>query len=286
MVWLKAMRWHQWTKNFLLFLPLLASHRFTFPAMTNALWGFCSFCMIPSSVYLLNDVIDLEADRTHSQKKRRPLASGAITTKQSILVSLSLIFVSFFITFTQLKIMPLLIYFTAALVYVFLLKKHFVWDLICLTLLYACRIMAGGEFIGVEISNWLLMFSLFSFFALAAMKRTAELAEHFQKGTNPKGRGYLGVDYPWVGALGVCSSFASLLVYCLYISSSEVQVLYKNPKILFLGTPILMGWHCRSWIVVGRHEMPEDPVIFALKDHLSYLCLAGLFLTFFFAYLS
>ncbi|MDC0357857.1 UbiA family prenyltransferase [Oligoflexia bacterium] len=270
----KAVRVHQWVKNLLIFIPLIMAHKFYDPTvMFSALVAFFSFSLCASSVYLLNDLTDLEADRAHATKKNRPLASGALPIFQALLLTPLLLLVSICLAMLlpEMFLLVLGLYFFITLSYSFYLKRVAVLDIVVLASLYALRIFAGGNAIDVPVSRWLLAFSMFMFFSLACVKRFSELlALQKSNGSFAKGRGYLVSDLAPLAAFGAASGYISILVMALYVSGSDVAVLYSKPDMLWLICPPLLYWISRVWLLAHRDELHEDPILFALGDKVSY----------------
>jgi 4-hydroxybenzoate polyprenyltransferase len=271
----KAVRTHQWVKNILLFVPLLTAHEFTNLALVaRALCAFLAFCLCASGVYLLNDLLDLESDRRHAKKKDRPLAAGnlpigagvaLVALLQAAAAALSLLLPPLFW-------LALAAYWGLTLAYSLYFKKKPLLDVHVLGGLYTLRVLAGNAATGIAYSPWLLSFSLFLFLSLALLKRFAELrslAE--QKLTAAKVRGYLETDMPAIPSLGMGSAFLCVLVLALYINSPQVEALYRTPVILWLLCPLIMYWVSRMWLIAYRGKMDQDPVVFALKDRVSYV---------------
>ncbi len=276
----KALRMHQWVKNILLFVPLLTSHQFTNLALlASALCGFVAFSLCASSVYVLNDLLDLEADRRHAKKRRRPIAGGDLTPAAgvglaalclggSLLVSLSL----------PLAFQLVLgLYYVLTLAYTWCFKRKVLLDVHFLGGLYTLRVLAGSAATGVVCSPWLLAFSMFLFLSLALVKRLAELRGlELQRLERAGGRGYATADLHIIASLGTGSGLVSVLVLALYINSPQVEPLYRTPSILWLLCPLMLYWLSRIWLIASRNELDCDPVVFALKDRVSYLVGLGL----------
>ena len=273
--WIKTLRVHQWSKNGLLFLALFMSHRIVeLNLFKQTVIAFLSFSLSASAVYILNDLFDLEADRKHPAKKDRPLASGKLPVVNGIIAIPSLLIISFLLAVSLLPnifTIILIIYLITTTSYSIFLKEKLFLDVITLGVLYTLRVLAGGLAVGIEVSSWLLGFSLFFFLSLAFMKRYADLL--LIKSNNQGelfGRGYSIIDLDIVQKLGISSGFVSLLILALYISSDQVIVLYKHPELIWLAIPILLYWLMRMWYVAHKGRMTDDPIIFAIKDKSSY----------------
>ena len=273
--YLKAIRLHQWVKNFLIFVPLILAHKITEvePVIVTG-WAFLAFSLCSSGSYILNDLIDLESDRKHPIKQFRPFAAGMLPISTGLLFVPLLIGGGFVIAVFLLPVLfaaALGLYTVITTAYSFYLKRIVVLDVIVLAGLYTLRILSGAAAIDISISPWLLSFSMFFFLSLAFVKRYCELSM-MQSGKEilAKGRGYLVKDNELLRNIGVTSGFVSVLVIALYINSKEVTVLYQHPEAIWLICPLLMYWITRVWLLAHRGEMLEDPVLFALKDPTSY----------------
>jgi 4-hydroxybenzoate polyprenyltransferase/phosphoserine phosphatase len=273
--WIKALRLHQWMKNLLLFLPLLGAHQIFDPALlTKAIVAFFAFGFCASSVYVVNDLMDLESDRHHPRKRLRPFAAGVLSPLTGVAVAAVLALLSLAIAWwvAPAFLAWLLVYFVITVAYTFALKRKEIVDALSLAALYTLRIIAGGAAVGLAASFWLLAFSLFLFLSLAFVKRYSELQVMLEQGRDEaKGRGYRTDDLPLIQTLGVVAGFAAVLVLALYINGETVVTLYQRPEVMWLTVPILLYWITRIWIKTHRGLMHDDPVLFALKDRVSIL---------------
>jgi 4-hydroxybenzoate polyprenyltransferase len=267
--WIKLLRVQQYAKNALIFVPLLTAHQFFIGSVMNALFAFVAFSLCASSVYVLNDLADLQSDRAHPSKRFRPLASGALPLIPGIyavpiLFGLSVL-VSAAVSSAFSAVM--LGYFVLTTAYSFVLKRKMLVDVVALAMLYAIRVIAGAVAIGVVVSEWLLAFSMFIFVSLALIKRYVELAGRVDSGLpNPPNRNYKLGDLEVVAALAAASGFNAVTVFALYISSNTVHELYRRPELLWLICPVLMYWISRALMMAHRRYMDDDPIAFALRD--------------------
>lgn len=279
---LQAMRPYQWVKNLLVFVPLLAAHKYGDARLDQlSLMAFVIFSLVASSVYLLNDLVDVQVDRQHKQKQNRPFASGALSliegwTLWPVLLVLATILSIFFmpIFFT----LSLGFYFTLTVVYSLKLKQMAVVDVLALAALYTLRIIAGAAAINVVVSFWLLLFSMFIFFSLALIKRYSEIKATLdadKSGVVP-GRGYGHNDLELITSLGTSSGLISVLVLAFYIQDGQAANLYRTPQLIWLASPAMLLWISRAWLIAHRGRMHDDPIVFAIKDKFSWAI--GLFL--------
>ncbi len=275
-----ALRMHQWLKNILIFLPMLAAHQLDAARFASSVWAFLAFSLIASSVYLVNDLLDLNADRAHPRKSQRPFASGRVPIALGGILALVMlcggVLISGYIGWGFLLTMAA--YYALTTAYSFALKRRIVVDICVLAGLYTMRIIAGGVATGVELSVWLLAFSIFFFLSLAAVKRQAELVDMVERGTlKAKGRGYHVEDLPIISMVGLAAGYISVLVLALYVNSPAVQQLYVFPYALWGICWVLLYWLTRIVLITHRGAMHDDPVIFAAKDWVSQVCLIAIF---------
>jgi 4-hydroxybenzoate polyprenyltransferase len=271
---LRAMRPHQWAKNLLILLPLLLAHSLEIHGLVTALLAFCSFSLTASATYIVNDLLDIDTDRRHPQKKTRPFAAGDLSALSGIGMSVALLLLAF----CGARLLPigfiawLLLYLASTLAYSSFLKQIPLVDVLMLSGLYTLRLFAGSAATGSHISHWLGSFSVFLFFSLAIAKRFAELENLSASNSAPKnGRGYLLTDIDQLRSFGTSSAFAAVVIFAIYISGLDVTKLYRNPALLWLIMPLMILWLCRVWLLASRGELHEDPVVFALTDRMSLL---------------
>ncbi|CAD6510226.1 4-hydroxybenzoate polyprenyltransferase, mitochondrial [Paraburkholderia hiiakae] len=279
---LKEMRVHQWVKNVLIFVPLLTAHRFTdLHAVIAACVAFASFSLLASSVYLLNDMLDLDADRRHARKRSRPFASGRLTLKFGIVLTIVLLLAGAGLaTLLPWKFgVVLAAYFAATVAYSFALKRMTLVDVFTLACLYTVRVIAGGTATGIPLSYWLILFSVPIFLSLAMVKRYVELDMILREGkAEAAGRGYITQDMSILRSFGTASAYLAVLVLALYMNTPEMRQLYKHPQALWATFALTLFWVSRIWMCAFRGNMHDDPIVFAFKDRasLSVLALCGL----------
>jgi 4-hydroxybenzoate polyprenyltransferase len=275
---LRALRVHQWAKNLLVFLPLVLAHQIFNPsAWILAFSAAIAFCLCASGVYLLNDLLDLEADRAHPRKCRRPYAAGLLPISSAI-VLVPLLFASAVVIAALVSpefALVLGIYLVVTSLYSCRLKALMFVDIITLAILYTIRLVGGGVATGVTVSQWLLALSMFIFVSLACVKRFSELLVLKNRNeSRPRGRGYFVGDIEQVAMFGSSSAYSAVLVLALYVSSKEVIELYKAPRVIWLACPLLMYWISRTWLLARRGLVHDDPLVFALRDKVTYVVVA------------
>lgn len=271
--YLKALRLHQWLKNLLIFVPLVMAHRFDEPLLiAQALIAFFAFGLCASSVYLLNDLLDLPDDRQHPTKRNRPFASGSISIFTGALLIPGLLLLAFALAlFLPIEFIgALALYYAVTLAYSFKLKRAALLDVLTLAGLYTMRIIAGAAAVSVIPSFWLLAFSMFLFLSLALVKRFTELLTmQQQEKTTSSGRGYTTTDLETLSQFGSTSAYMAVLVLALYINSEAVRDLYTHPEVIWLLCPLLLYLVTRIWLLARRDELHEDPVVFVIQDRRS-----------------
>lgn len=270
---IKAIRPHQWAKNVLVLLPLFFSHSYFHPNMLGAaLLAMAVFSMCASAIYIINDLLDIEADRKHPRKRNRPFAAGTLSPVTGLFASLGLIATAFAISITQFNwgtTALFALYILTTTLYSTWFKHKAAIDIVVLTCLYTLRIFVGGVVLGVVVSPWLLNFSLFFFASLALMKRLTEVQKLEETPEKTKVRGYFLGDSTAIMAMGVATGSMAVLTLTMYLNSPLVAETYAAPEMLWLVAPIVLFWIFRAWLLALRDQIDDDPVVFALRDRVS-----------------
>jgi 4-hydroxybenzoate polyprenyltransferase len=276
LAFVRALRVHQWVKNLLVFVPVVLDHKlFHAATMAKAATAFLAFCCAASSAYILNDILDVEADRLHPTKRHRPFAAGTLSPALGMVLMLGLLAIAFTASWSTLPasfIELLAIYVVLTAAYSLYLKRVAVVDVLLLAALYTLRVLAGIAAAQVRFSTWLLAFSMFLFLSLAFLKRYTEVNAMDGAATEQvRRRGYLRGDREWLGSMGGASGYLSVLVLALYINSAEVVVLYRRPLLLWLVCPLLLFWTSRMWLLAHRGRIHDDPIVATVRDPVSYV---------------
>ncbi|ARE40846.1 putative membrane protein [Rhodovulum sp. P5] len=279
--YMQALRPHQWVKNILVFMPLLAAHAFTPGAVLASLFAFAAFSLVASAVYVLNDLVDLRADRAHPRKRERPFAAGRVPIAHGTMMGAGMLAGG---TLIALALggpffLVMLGYIGLTTAYSMGLKRRKVIDICVLAGLYTIRIIAGGAATGLPLSVWMLAFSIFFFFALAAVKRQAELVDNLKRQEpGASGRDYSVEDLPIISMMAIGAGYVSVLVMALYVNAPTTQELYSLPEALWGICCVLLYWLSRTVMIAHRGEMHDDPVVYAARDgisRMSFLLIAG-----------
>jgi 4-hydroxybenzoate polyprenyltransferase/phosphoserine phosphatase len=280
----KALRVHQWIKNLLLFVPLIAAHQLGDATLVGAgLLAFVAFSLCASGVYVANDLMDLESDRAHPRKRNRPFASGALPIALGVVLApmLMLAGISIALLLGTAFAGWLTAYLALTAAYSARLKRLLLVDCVVLALLYTLRVVAGAAATGIELSFWLLAFSVFLFFSLAFVKRYVELRGAAERsGAQIRGRGYLVQDTAIVQAIGIASGYASVVILALYLQGDTVLSLYALPQAMWGAVLLMLFWVSWIWMKAGRGEVDDDPVVFAARDLTSLVVGLGIVLCF------
>lgn len=270
---LKLLRPHQYAKNMLVFVPMLTSHQLNAGALLSAFIAFLCFSLAASAVYVINDFVDLHADRVHPSKRRRPFAAGTVPLGTGLaLVPLLLGGAALLAAQLPLLFSILLVgYMALTTAYSFVLKKMLLVDVTVLSLLYSLRVVAGAAAVSVAVSEWLFAFSLMFFTALALTKRYVELADRLDRELpDPSNRDYRIADLPIIAALAAAAGMNAITVLALYVNSDTVKGLYARPAVLWLLCPLFLYWIGRVLLLAHRRQLHDDPIVFALTDVRSW----------------
>ena len=265
--YVRALRPEHWLKNLLVFVPLLAAHRFEeFALLSKALLAFVAFGCFASGGYLMNDLLDLSSDRRHPRKRHRPFAAGDLSLSYALRMIPALVGLGCLIGALVSPIFVAVgsLYFGLSAVYSLYAKKMVLLDVIVLAGLYTLRIIAGAASVAIWPSAWLLAFSGFLFFSLALVKRYSELAV-----TRIKARGYELGDLDLLSSMGISSGYVAVLVLALHINGATAHTLYRRYGVLWSLCPLLLYWISHIWLSAHRGKMPDDPVVFAISDWTS-----------------
>ncbi|MGX5735986.1 UbiA family prenyltransferase [Bosea thiooxidans] len=274
---IRAMRPHHWLKNGLVFVPILLNHEVFDPTtLWHGVVAFVAFSLLASAIYLLNDIKDVEADRRHPTKCKRPLAAGEITVAQAY-AAVPILLVAAFSTAwlvpqPRIYLLALAAYLVLALAYLLVLKRKLLVDVLGLASMHTLRILAGNAAAAIPVSSWLLAFSMFLFLSLALVKRYAELRiTQDQSGLKSAGRGYHAEDIEALSQLGMASGCTCALIMALYVDSAAVKQLYRHPEVIWLVCPIILYQMARIWFLARRGQMPDDPLVFMIRDWRSQI---------------
>jgi len=278
-VWVKEARLYQWMKNLLIGVPLLTAHAFNFVSALTVLQGFVAFGLVASATYMLNDLLDLPSDRRHPRKCRRPFAAGNLGIVEGVM-GIVLMLAGGLALAANLSLhflLALLLYLIVTLSYSLYFKAYVLIDVLLLASLYTIRIIAGAIAIKVDVSSWLLAFSMFTFLSLALVKRGSELvAMETLARTGARGRDYQLTDTQAIVSMGVAAGYLAVLVLALFVDSLSVIQNYTYPRLLWLLCPLMLYWVSRLWIKTTRGEMHDDPLLYSLRDRGSWLVFAGM----------
>ena len=277
--WAKALRVYQYAKNTLVFVPVITAHQMNVATLGSALLAFLAFSACASGAYLMNDLLDLAADRQHPTKRHRALAAGDLPISSALLAipALWAFAVAASLCISAAFLGVLAVYLATTIAYSLVLKRKMLVDVVTLAGLYSLRIGAGAVATGVMLSEWLMIFSLFVFTSLALIKRFSELSMREGAGlADPSNRDYRITDLHIIAAMAAASAMNAVTVFALYLSSPAVTPLYSRPWLLWLLAPLLLYWFGRALMIAHRREMPDDPIIYAFRDGASRTTVAAM----------
>ena len=270
---LRAIRPYQWSKNLLVFVPVVTARAIDDLAGWGiALLMFIAFSCAASGTYLINDLMDLAADRLHPRKRLRPLATGSLPLHIGLIASPLLLLSALGLGMITGSLLIVVLYVLASVAYSLYLKSRPLIDVFLLAALYTMRLFGGGEATGHPVSLWLLTFSGFLFLSLAIVKRVCELVRlATADGGRAFGRGYQPSDAGILQLMGVAASFVASMVLALYVQSELSPAVGRSPTLSWALVPLILFWQCRIWLATARGNMHDDPIIFAARDWVSWL---------------
>jgi 4-hydroxybenzoate polyprenyltransferase len=272
-----VMRPHQWLKNLLVFIPAVAAHRIDWTTGRSAILAFISLSLCASGGYVVNDLLDVDADRGHPRKRFRPLASGRLSIKSAAALVIVTWGVGILTAITTLPVgfaWTLAIYIAGTVAYSIWLKREPSLDVVLLAGLYVLRIIAGGAATAIPVSTWLLAFTLFMCLSLALMKRFIEVdAQPTTVGLTASRRGYRADDAQWLHSAGLAAAYLSVVILAIYVNNPAVTLLYTHSDRLLLVCPLLLYWSTRTWLRAHRRRVHDDPVLLVALDPVTYVLL-------------
>jgi 4-hydroxybenzoate polyprenyltransferase len=269
--WLAELRPAHWIKNTLVVVPLAAAHQLgDVTLLTRVALAFAAFSLCASGQYVLNDLIDRQMDRKHPAKRSRPIASGEVSRTVAIaLIVATWLGAGFLASRLGAGFAGILVaYVVLMIAYSAGLKQVVLLDALLLAAGYSARVAAGGIAVAIYPSTWLIAFCVCLFYSLALVKRYSELALNRERdGPAAHARAYEAVDLPMVATFGVASGYLAALVLAMYLASGRTfSQLYSRPAFIGLTGILLLYWISYLWLLANRGKMPDDPVLFALRD--------------------
>lgn len=264
---LKALRPHQWVKNILLVLPMIAAHRFDLATLIPILWGMAAFSAAASSIYIVNDLMDMEADRLHPTKRARPFASGAvpIPVGMATFVALALVALGIAVSLNAGFFGVVALYMVTSLAYSLKLKRLRWVDIATLALLYTIRVVAGAAAAQVYVSIYMLIFIFPVFITLGCVKRLTELTLATSDERLP-GRGYSRADRGDLLNVATLGTVGALLIFFLYSVSDQGLLLYPTTWLLWAAMLPMSLWLVRMVMLGWFGKQDYDPIVFAMRD--------------------
>jgi 4-hydroxybenzoate polyprenyltransferase len=272
--YLRTMRVYQWVKNLLVVVPSLLNHHIDLQILQSLALAFASFSLVASGTYIANDLFDLEADRRHPRKCRRPLASGELSIFKGVCLAFALTVGGLLLgALGGPKLVAcLIVYLGLTTLYSSFVKGKPILDVVVLAMLYTLRVYTGGLVSDVYISPWLFQFSIFFFLSMAFVKRYSELRRlRYQRKREAPNRGYTLSDLSIISQAGVGSGLLAGLLLALYLNGREIERLYPRPEMLWGICPLFLYWMIRVWLIAHRGNMNEDPILYAFHDRVSYI---------------
>ena len=272
-----VLRPHQWLKNLLALVPAVAAHRIDWTTGRSVMLAFVGLSLCASGGYVVNDILDRNADRAHPRKRFRPIAAGRLSVPGAIALVILTWGAGIGISAATLPVefvWTLLVYLVGTMAYSIRLKREPALDVVVLAGLYVLRIIAGGAAAAIPVSTWLLAFTLFVCLSLALMKRFTEVSDQTAPVDRPLSRrGYRGDDAQWLHSAGLATAYLSVVILAIYVNNPSVSLLYAHPDRLLLVCPLLLYWSTRTWLRAHRRSVHDDPVVQVALDPVTYVLL-------------
>lgn len=258
----------QWLKNFFIFVPLIFSkHLFNVEYVKTTLLGFVIFCLISSSIYIINDLIDINEDKVHPTKKFRPIPAGHISKKSALIISAVLIILSaVMLTFTNLYfILSVSTYFIITIFYSFKLKHIVILDVFTIAAGFMLRIIGGAFIIDVETSSWLILTTMFISLFLAVMKRRSELKHVTNDETASTRKVLVHYSKEFVDQMSTVTSAGVIICYALYTVSERTISIFQTENLIYT-TPFVVFGIFRYMYLVYVGKKGENAAEIVLSD--------------------
>lgn len=267
--YLQLMRIHQWVKNFFIFLPLFFSFKMDHISLLIAdLWAFVGFCLIASSIYIINDWNDIATDRLHPEKRNRPLASGAINKKEALLMILSLVAVGvsvyIFVLVNYIALALLVSYFILNIFYSLRLKHIPVIDISIVAIGFVIRIFIGGVVTDTPLSRWIVVMTFLLAIFLALGKRRDDVVIYEETGDKVR-KNVDGYNIPFLNVAIVVVAAVMMVAYIMYTISPEVT--QRNGDNLYLTSFFVFVGLFRYLQIIFVEERSGNPTLIFLKDN-------------------
>ncbi|MFN4142811.1 UbiA family prenyltransferase [Aestuariivirga sp.] len=270
----RLMRPRYWAKNLLVFVPAFLADAFREEGvLLSCTVGFALLSLCASATYVFNDLADVELDRRHAAKKKRPLASKAVSARSAGIMGLLLVAFALACAFAWQPSLAAVLatYCLCSILYTVAVKKILLFDTFWLSGMHTARLVIGGILADVVLSGWLIAFSLVFFFSLTLAKRYCELVLSSRDGEGGiHGRAYTMRDATLLQSFGAASAVGSIVVLALYVTDRDYSGrYYTHPDYLWLPVLIIAAWLLHIWRKAHDGSLTSDPVSFALRDRTS-----------------
>lgn len=268
LLYIRLLRPSQWLKNAFVFAPLIFSkHLLEWNYISDALLAFAAFSLISSAVYIINDLVDREADKLHPQKSQRPIASGKISISMAFGIA-AIVFSTALLISQQLPLSftgIVLVYFVLQLLYSFRLKHVVILDVFIIAAGFMLRVLSGAVAIDVVISHWIIICTLFLSLFLAVSKRRSELVMINTYNIETKRKVLNEYDVNFLNFVLVITATGMAISYSLYTMAERTIATFGTEYLIFTTVFVLFGIFRYLYLVIGR-GMGENPNAIILRD--------------------
>ena len=283
---LKLIRPQQWLKNVFVLIPMFFGGSLLDPGDIRAsVLTFLAYSFIASSVYCINDINDVEADRRHPVKCKRPLASGALTMGAAwVLTALTLVLAAAFTAMLGCKehILKvggiLLFYYVLNIFYCVKLKQYAIVDVCVVAFGFVLRVLAGGYATDIVPSKWLVLMTFLLTLFLSFAKRRDDVLRMNETGEPPR-KNTIRYNLTFINQAITVSASVTLVCYIMYTVSPEVVARFGSDMLYLTSVFVLLGL-LRYMQITVVDKKSGDPTKMVLRDRFTQLVIAAWALTF------
>lgn len=279
---LKILRPHQWVKNTFIFIPLFfGGSLFDMADWTSSLVAFVAFSFAASAIYSINDIVDVEADKKHPKKCKRPIAAGLVSKRQASLLAIILAIAALALPFllnNWMLSVVIALYLTMNLCYCIRLKHYAIIDVCIVAMGFVMRIVAGGVATDIVLSRWIVMMTFLLTLFLSFAKRRDDVLIMNETGMAPR-KNTSRYNLTFINQAITITGGVMLVCYIMYTVSPEVIERFNSPNLYMTSFFVILGL-LRYIQLTVVDERSGEPTRLVLSDRLIQLIIAGWIISF------